>query len=218
MQIYKSGAALSEMTDKFKQIPFLKAFGDHYLQDVLNASRMIIYEPDELIIPEGAFGERLYVLISGKVRVVKQKNPVAVLDQAGDLFGEISALRDETRTASVFAISITWCLEFNPSALQKLSPADRDACHALLYRYIAQVIAGRLKRTTDELVLAARELDVTRRKLAELRQQDSGRGSWDNELDLAIEQLRRTKEKLALLGRAPGEEPAHSDDPSSLLG
>ena len=88
MQIYKSGSALGEMTDKFRQIPFLKAFGDRYLQEILNASRMIIYEPDELIIPEGAFGDRLYVLISGKVRVVKQKNPVASLDQVGDLFAQ----------------------------------------------------------------------------------------------------------------------------------
>ncbi|CDH47398.1 MAG: Crp/Fnr family transcriptional regulator [Candidatus Competibacteraceae bacterium] len=201
MQIYKSGPALGDMTDKFRQIPFLKAFGDRYLHEILNASRMIIYEPDELIIPEGAFGDRLYVLISGKVRVVKQKNPVASLDQVGDLFGELSALGDETRTASVFATATTWCLEFNPGALQKLPAVDRDACHALLYRYIAEVVAQRLKKTTDELVLAARELEVTRRKLAELRR-DSGRESWDDELDLAINQLRRTKEKLALLGRA----------------
>jgi CRP/FNR family cyclic AMP-dependent transcriptional regulator len=200
MQIYQSGPALGEMTDKFKNIPFLKAFGDRYLHEILNASRMIIYEPDELIIPEGAFGDRLYVLISGRVRVVKKKNPVALLDQVGELFGELSALGDETRTASVFAMATTWCLEFNPGSLQKLPVADRDACHALLYRYVAAIIAGRLKQTTDELVLAARELEVTRSKLAELRH-NSGRESWDDELDLAINQLRRTKEKLAHLGR-----------------
>ncbi|HRD50471.1 MAG: cyclic nucleotide-binding domain-containing protein [Candidatus Competibacter sp.] len=212
MQIYKSGPDLGEMTDKFRQIPFLKAFGDRYLQEILNASRMIIYEPDDLIIPEGAFGDRLYVLISGRVRVVKQKNPVASLDQVGDLFGELAALGDETRTASVFATTTTWCLEFNSGLLKKLPATDRDACYALLYRHIAEVVAGRLKKTTDELVLAARELEVTRRKLAELRR-NSGRESWDDELDLAINQLRRTKEKLALLGRTPAEAPTQPDTP-----
>jgi CRP-like cAMP-binding protein len=201
MQIYKSGAALSEMTDKFRQTPFLKAFGDRYLQEILNASRLIIYEPDELIIPESAFGDRMYVLITGKVRVVKQKSSVAVLDQAGDLFGELSALGDEIRTASVFAATTTWCLELRPSFFQKLPAADRDACHAVLYHHIAQVVAGRLKKTTDELALAARELEVTRRKLADLRR-NTTQESWDGELELAIEQLRRTKEKLASLGRA----------------
>lgn len=201
MQIYKSGPALGEMADKFKHIPFLKSFGDQRLHEILNASRVVIYEPDDLIIPEGAFGDRLYVLISGKVRVIKQKNPVAVLDQVGELFGELSVLGDETRTASVFAIATTWCLELSPGFLQKLPDADRDACHALLYRYIAEVVARRLKKTTDELAMAVRELDVTRRKLAELRRGSEPK-SWDNELDEAIIQLRRTKEKLALIGRA----------------
>ena len=200
MQIYKSGPALGEMADKFKHIPFLKSFGDQRLHEILNASRVVIYEPDDLIIPEGAFGDRLYVLISGKVRVIKQKNPVAVLDQVGELFGELSVLGDETRTASVFAIATTWCLELSPGFLQKLPDADRDACHALLYRYIAEVVARRLKKTTDELAMAVRELDVTRRKLAELRRGSEPK-SWDNELDEAIIQLRRTKEKLSMIGR-----------------
>ena len=212
MQIYKSGSALSEMTEKFRQIPFLKAFGDRYLQEILNASRLIIYELDELIIPEGAFGDRIYVLITGKVRVVKQKNPVAVLDQAGDLFGELSALGDEIRTASVFASTTSWCLELSLSFLQKLPVADRDACHAVLYRHIAQIVAVRLRKTTDELALAARELEVTRSKLAELRR-NATPDSWDGELGLAIEQLRRTKEKLALLGRAHGADSAPVSPP-----
>lgn len=207
MQIYKSGPALGEMADKFKHLPFLKSFGDQRLQEILNASRVVIYEPDDLIIPEGAFGDRLYVLISGKVRVIKQKNPVAVLDQVGELFGELSVLGDETRSASVFAITTTWCLELSPGFLQKLPEADRDACHALLYRYIAEVVARRLKKTTDELAMAVRELEVTRRKLAELRR-GSEQKSWDNELDEAILQLRRTKEKLAQIGRAADTEQA----------
>ena len=67
------------------------------------------------------------------------------------MFGELSAPGDETRTASVFATETTWCLELNPGALQNLPPAERDACYALLYRFIARVIAERLRKTTDEL-------------------------------------------------------------------
>lgn len=207
MQIYKSGLALGEMSDQFKQIPFLKEFGDGPLKEFLSAGRMLVYTPDELIIPEGAFGDRFYVLLSGKVRVVKNKNPITVLDQVGAVFGELSALGNEIRTASVFATETTWCLELNPGFLQKLPPADRDACHGLLYRFIAQVIAERLKKTTDELALAARELEVTRRKLAELRR-NSKPEVLDDELDLAIEQLRRTKEKLSRLGQVAGQAPS----------
>ncbi|RUQ35631.1 MAG: cyclic nucleotide-binding domain-containing protein [Candidatus Competibacteraceae bacterium] len=203
MQIYKSGLALSEMSDQFKQIPFLKEFRDSSLKELLSAGRMLAYEQDELIIPESAFGDRFYVLLSGRVRVVKDKSVLAVLEQAGTLFGELAALGNEIRTASIFAMEMTWCLELNPGVLQKLPAAERDACHALLYRVIAQVVAERLKQTTNELTLAAKELEVTRSKLAELRR-TSQPEMLDDELELAIEQLRRTKEKLSHLGRAAG--------------
>ena len=162
---------------------------------------MLVYGQDEVIIPEGEFGDHQYVLINGKVRVVKNQRSIAVLDQVGEVFGEISALDHEPRTASVIAAKLTWCLELNPSALENLPSEDQDAYYALLYRFIAQVIAERLKKTTDELALAVKELETTRCKLKELRQ-DSGQEKMDDELELAIEQLRRTKEKLSRLGGA----------------
>lgn len=206
MQIYKDGPALSKLAEQFKQIPFLQSFEGDLLKQILTASRMIVYGPDELILPEGAFGDHLYVLLRGKVRVVKNKSSIAVLDQVGEIFGELAALGNETRTASIFAVETSWCLELNLSVLQKLPAGDRDACHAILYRFVARIVADRLKKTTDELALVARELEVTRRKLAELRQ-NPGRGALDDELGLAIEQLRRAKEKLSQLGRS-AEEPA----------
>lgn len=204
MKIHQSGPALSEMTERFKPIPFLQNFGDRYLQQILSVSRMLVYEAEELIIPEGAFGDRLYVLLNGKVRVTKNRSPITVLDQVGEVFGELSLLGNETRTASVYALETTWCLELSPGFLQKLPPAERDACQALLYQSIARIVAGRLRKTTDELILAVKELEMTRRKLAELRRHadQNAQPAFDDELELAIEQLRHTKEKLSRLGRA----------------
>ena len=78
---------------------------------------------------------------------------------------------------------------------------------------IAQVVAERLKQTTNELTLAAKELEVTRSKLAELRR-TSQPEMLDDELELAIEQLRRTKEKLSHLGRAAGHASTELPEPS----
>ena len=204
MQIHQSGPALGELIERFKSIPFLQAFGEQPLKEILGVSRMLVYEPEELIIPEGAFGDRLYVLLNGKVRVTKNRSPITVLDQVGEVFGELSLLGNETRTASVYALETTWCLELSPGFLQKLPPSERNACQALLYRAIGRIVAERLRKTTDELILAVKELEMTRRKLAELRRHADReeRNSFDDELELAIEQLRRTKEKLARLGQA----------------
>lgn len=206
MQIQHSGPALCDLADRFRQIPFLSAFEERPLKSILSNSRILAYDPDETIIPEGAFGDRLYVLLGGKVRVVKNGSQVAVLYQFGEVFGELSVLGDEIRSASVIAVESTRCLEMSPDSLQRLPAAERDACYASLYRFIAQVVAERLKKTTDELVQVTGELEITRRKLAELRRK-SNQEPLSDELALAIEQLRRTKEKLSRLGRAAGELP-----------
>lgn len=203
MQIHQSGPALCEMADRFRQIPFLSGFEDRHLKNILSAGRLLVYEPDETIIPEGSFGDNLYVMLDGKVRVVKDNSQIAVLYQVGEVFGELSALGNEIRTASVIAAETTWCLELDPAVLKRLPATERDACYALLHRFIAQVVAERLKRTTDELVVVTRELEMTRRKLAELRRK-SNQEVFDGELASAIEQLRRTKEKLSRL-RQPVE-------------
>lgn len=204
MRVQQSGPALCEMADRFRQIPLLSAFEDRPLKSILTASRMLVYDPDETIIPEGAFGDRLYVLLGGKVRVVKNGSQVAVLYQFGELFGELSALGNEIRSASVIAAETARCLELSPDSLQRLPAAERDACFASLYRFVAQVVAERLKKTTDELVLVTGELEIARRKLAELRKKTS-QDPLNDELASAIEQLRRAKDKLSRLGRAAGE-------------
>lgn len=204
MRIYQSDPALPELVDRLRKIPFLNAFQDQQLKNILSVSRILAYNPDEIIIPEGAIGGQFYVLLGGKVRVVKNQNQIASLCRAGDLFGELSALGNEIRTASVVAAEPTWCLELNPESLETLPPTERDACHSLIYRFIAQIVAARLKRTTDELALVTAELETTRRNLTEL-QNNSKQDAFSGELTLAIEQLRRTKDRLARLGR-PTEE------------
>ncbi|RUQ35810.1 MAG: cyclic nucleotide-binding domain-containing protein [Candidatus Competibacteraceae bacterium] len=198
MQVYKEGPELLELIDQFKRLPLLQVFDGIVLERILTASSMMLYGADEPIITEGTTGECWYVLLKGKARVVKNRKPVAVLDQVGEIFGELAMFGQATRSASVYAVDPSYCLELNPSLLQKLPRADRDACHALLYRFVAQVVADRLMRTTTALASATEELEVARNKLAQ-QQRSAGQDDVVNELELAIGQLQWTKEKLARL-------------------
>lgn len=198
MQIHKDGPDLVQLIEQFKRLPLLQVFERDILEQILAAGSMVLYGTDEPIISEGAAGDRLYVLLRGKVRVMKNKKVIAVLDQVGEVFGELSMFGQEARTASVYAVETACCLELTPSLLHKLPRADRDACHALLYRFIAQVIANRLMKTTDELVRATDELETTRSKLDKLRQSPR-QDELVSELELAIGQLQWTREKLSQL-------------------
>ena len=158
MHIYRNGLSAHELTETFHQIPLLQAFNDGHLNDILRTNCILIYESDELIIPEGAFGDRLYVLISGKVQLVKNHCPIVVLDQVGE----------------------------------------------------------RLRKTTDELAQAVREIEATRRKLADMRRDSHRNEVMDEDLQWSIDPLRRTKEKLARIGRGSGAVSASAAPPESL--
>jgi CRP-like cAMP-binding protein len=174
MQTHRSGEELVASLGNFQKLPFLRSFDQKHLAEILRASRVVIYEPDELIIPEGGTDDKLYILLNGKVKVSKNKLWVATIEQSGEVFGELASLGGGSRSASVFAVTKTWCLAVSTAFLKKLSPEDRSACYAVFYRLIANLLAERLRHTTEELAQTYQELELVRNRLAELRRERPG--------------------------------------------
>ncbi|MEE4379203.1 MAG: cyclic nucleotide-binding domain-containing protein [Candidatus Competibacteraceae bacterium] len=167
MRVHKTGAELVGSLDNFRKIPFLQSFGEDHLKELLNASKMIIYEPDEIIIAEGGFDDKMFILLSGKVKVIKNKAWIATFEDAGELFGELSMLDGEARSAAVIAVEKSWCLAISIAFLHKLSTEERNACYAVLYGVLAKIIAERLKLANEELVVAQKELEYVRTQLVQ---------------------------------------------------
>ena len=59
----------------------------------------------DLVLEEGKKSNRLYVLKSGKVEVVKQTVELTRIFIPGSIFGEVSVLLDQTHTANVQAVT-----------------------------------------------------------------------------------------------------------------
>ncbi|MCA1989944.1 MAG: cyclic nucleotide-binding domain-containing protein [Desulfarculus sp.] len=59
------------------------------------------WNPGETIFNEGDASEDLYILVSGVVGVYKGQHKVAQIDQAGSVFGEMSFLLGQTRSATL---------------------------------------------------------------------------------------------------------------------
>jgi len=76
--------------------PNLQAFESLPLQSVAAG---------ECVLEQGTRTGRLFVLMEGKVEIVKDDKTVATSAQAGDIFGDISALLDIPHTTSVRAVS-----------------------------------------------------------------------------------------------------------------
>ena len=148
---------------KFEKIPFLKSFKQPFLRHVLNASKFREYPPGETIIREGMKDRWLYILLFGKVRVVKEGEVIAIIDQVGDIFGELAIISRKERSATVTAETKTYCLAVDATFLDKLNPEDQQAFYAVIYRMCVEILSNRLQITSEELALARQELHRLRK-------------------------------------------------------
>jgi CRP/FNR family cyclic AMP-dependent transcriptional regulator len=87
--IYTIGASISQMAS------FLETLRDLPVQ---------IFSAREIVIEQGTSTGRLFILVEGKVEIVKDGETVAVSGQPGDIFGDLSALLDLPHTTSVRSV------------------------------------------------------------------------------------------------------------------
>jgi len=69
-----------------------------------------VFPPGETIIEEGRTGNGLFVVLSGRVEVLKGATQVIATLGPGEPFGEMALLGDWKRSASVRSVEETTCL------------------------------------------------------------------------------------------------------------
>ncbi len=116
-----------------------------------------------LILHEGGTTGHLYVLIEGRLEVVKGDTVVAIITEPGAVLGEMSVLLDQPHTATVRAASDSAVCEIGDAAsFLRDQPAvalrDQPAVALLIARLLAQ------------------RLNVATTYLADIMQQYAGHG------------------------------------------
>jgi len=105
---------------------------------------VIRFGPGEAVLCEGARNEIVYVLRSGAVEVVKRAVPVALIDDPGAVFGEMSVLLDSPHTATVRAVTATQCYRVD-------DPEGFLQSNAALCYHVATLMARRVNSVTNYL-------------------------------------------------------------------
>jgi hypothetical protein len=97
------------MIDRLLLLKNVSLFQTLSLDEILlidNALESAEYLPGEIIFSEGTLGERFYIIVQGKVRIVREvegeEKELALLE-AGQHFGEISLFEDFLRSANAIA-------------------------------------------------------------------------------------------------------------------
>jgi CRP/FNR family cyclic AMP-dependent transcriptional regulator len=141
-----------EIISKLRAITPLKFIKEEDIKGLLESSKMIKYDPGEIIIEEGQHSNWIYFLIKGEVTIQKKDETINRLKRTGDLFGEMGIIDDSPRSASIVAVDQTVCLAIDSSYSQKLKGSEKVAFNAILYRIFAEILAERLRTMDEELV------------------------------------------------------------------
>jgi len=153
---------------KLKGIAFLGHIEEKDFRRILKFSDVRQYKAGETILAEGSYDNWIYFLISGKVRISKAGEEISFLQRTGDLFGEMGVIDGSARSASVRAVEDTICLATDISFMDRLDRGDRTVFSAMLFQILAEILAHRLRITSEELVKAKEEI-VRLRKGAGVR-------------------------------------------------
>jgi CRP/FNR family transcriptional regulator, cyclic AMP receptor protein len=140
-----------DLIDSLKKIPFFESYEDKFLKKILQLSKIRKYSPNEVITRQGDYDCWLYVILNGKVKVIRNEEEIARLDAQGVTFGELAIIDGEARSASVFAVTDTTCLAIDGSFLDRLDQQEKVEFEAVYYKLLSVILANRLRTTSDEL-------------------------------------------------------------------
>ncbi len=163
-------------TDKdtafFRKIFLFQDLEDREIEQVLDRTSPREFPAGSEIIREGEPGDSMFIMISGEVEITKQltlvldedtpKERVMIRLKADDgvYFGEMSLLEQDTRSATVTALTACRLLELNHQDFLELIRLD-TAMGVKLLLHLAQLLSRHLRKTNQDVVKLTTALAIS---------------------------------------------------------
>jgi CRP-like cAMP-binding protein len=129
-----------------KQVPFFSGLSDRELTPLTAHCRQRQYRRNQLIFNQDDAGDTLYVVLSGRVRIVLPspdgEDIVLAVFTSGDCFGELSLLDGNPRSASAIAQETCEVLTLGRSEF-----LEHLKGHFTVALQVLQTLAARIRRT-----------------------------------------------------------------------
>jgi CRP/FNR family transcriptional regulator, cyclic AMP receptor protein len=129
-----------------------------YLRRIASLGLEEDYGLNSLIFQEGAQGDKMYLILSGAVRISRQvpgmgEEALAVL-RAGTHFGEMALIDDFPRSADARAHEACRLFVIRKEDMEDLLFVDRDLAYDLLWTFV-RTLSNRLRETNDKMTFMA---------------------------------------------------------------
>jgi CRP-like cAMP-binding protein len=96
-------------TELLAGCPLFRGVGPEHLAALAEKATEVAFEPRHTIVRQGEIGTGFFIVVEGRVKVVRDGRTLATLGP-GEFFGELSVLDGQPRIAQVVAEAATRCL------------------------------------------------------------------------------------------------------------
>lgn len=156
----------------FRKIYLFQDLEEGEIHQVLNHTMPRNFPAGDVIIREGDPGDSLFIMATGEVEITKQLTLVLDEDtpkervfirlnaENGVYFGEMALLENETRSATVTALTDCSLLELNQKDFLNLIETNPAMGVKLLLR-LAQVLSRHLRKTNQDVIKLTTALAVS---------------------------------------------------------
>ena len=156
----------------FRKIYLFQDLEEDELKRVLHRTVPREFPAEAMIIQEGDPGDSLFIMVSGEVQITKQLTLVLDEDtpkervmirlkaENGVYFGEMALLENETRSATVTALTDCSLLELHQKDFLDLVTQNPAMGIKLLLR-LAQLLSRHLRKTNQDVVKLTTALAIS---------------------------------------------------------
>ena len=158
---------------QIRDLPFFWSFQNSWLESLARLSSTTIVQPGQWLLKQGEANSKLFFLVSGRVEVQVDGEPVATLDTKGDLFGEMSVISSQPVAASIVAVEPSEIIWIEAKDLATTSEFAVHEIQHLLFRMYSQILTAKLQQTNQKAKFFERtnkELERARGELEVLNQ------------------------------------------------
>ena len=144
----------ADVVEALGKIQLFKGIHPKGLERIASICSEETYRLGDVVFREGEVGDKLYLLLDGKIRISREvsgmgEEALAVLGP-GQAFGEMSLVDDFPRSADARVHERCRLLVLTKEALEDLLFLDKELAYEILWNFV-RILSSRLRETNDKM-------------------------------------------------------------------
>lgn len=144
----------AERLELLAKVPLFAGLSPPALKLITMVASDEAYPMGTCIFQHGDVGDKLYIIMSGRVRISRNvpgmgEEALAVLGP-GAIFGEMALIDDTMRSADALVHESCLLMEIGQEAFEDLLFLNKDLAYEVLWSMV-RILSKRLRETTDKL-------------------------------------------------------------------